>query len=90
VLSAPLIARCTRGGDDPGVRAFSRQQTEGNRVFDTDLQPSHPLDRAALRDRFAAVRRASEALAADLAPEDQAIQSMPDVSPTKWHLAHAT
>ncbi|HEY1796767.1 MAG TPA: ergothioneine biosynthesis protein EgtB [Stellaceae bacterium] len=49
-----------------------------------------PIDRAALHDRFVAVRRHSEALAASLTPEDQAIQSMPDVSPTKWHLAHVT
>ncbi len=41
-------------------------------------------------DRFGAVRAESEALAANLTPEDQAIQSMPDVSPTKWHLAHTT
>jgi ergothioneine biosynthesis protein EgtB len=47
-------------------------------------------DRVALRERFAAVRQQSEALAAALTPEDQVIQSMPDVSPTKWHLAHVT
>src|SRR6516164_8031314 len=39
---------------------------------------------------FEAVRRESEALTANLTPEDQSIQSMPDVSPTKWHLAHTT
>ncbi len=47
-------------------------------------------DRGFQRDRFDAVRRDSEALAANLTPEDQAIQSMPDVSPTKWHLAHTS
>ncbi len=41
-------------------------------------------------DRFGIVRGDSEALAVNLTPEDQAIQSMPDASPTKWHLAHTT
>jgi ergothioneine biosynthesis protein EgtB len=60
-------------------------------VFDTIAQPpTSPLARTDLADRFAAIRRDSEALAANLTPEDQAIQSMPDVSPTKWHLAHTT
>ena len=46
--------------------------------------------RAALGHRFAQIRRESEELAARLTPEDQSIQSMPDASPTKWHLAHTT
>lgn len=47
-------------------------------------------DSTTLVDRFNAVRRHSEAIAEPLEPEDMVVQSMPDVSPTKWHLAHTT
>ena len=40
--------------------------------------------------RYCDVRTRTEALAEPLSAEDQAIQSMPDVSPTKWHRAHTT
>jgi ergothioneine biosynthesis protein EgtB len=41
-------------------------------------------------DRYRAVREATTALAAPITAEDQLVQSMPDASPTKWHLAHTT
>ena len=45
---------------------------------------------AALSHRYREVREQSLALIAELQPEDTVVQSMPDVSPTKWHLAHVT
>jgi ergothioneine biosynthesis protein EgtB len=46
--------------------------------------------RQALQDRYREVRRISEALCRPLATEDYVVQSIPDVSPPKWHLAHTT
>jgi ergothioneine biosynthesis protein EgtB len=40
--------------------------------------------------RYQTVRAFTEHLAAPLSAEDQMIQTMPDVSPTKWHRAHVT
>ncbi|HEX3459937.1 MAG TPA: ergothioneine biosynthesis protein EgtB [Acidimicrobiales bacterium] len=46
------------------------------------------LDNTALTSRFLATRALTDSLAAPLSAEDQTVQSMPDVSPTKWHRAH--
>jgi ergothioneine biosynthesis protein EgtB len=49
-----------------------------------------PWDADALITRYDEVRAHTENLARPLSPEDQTVQSMPDVSPTKWHRAHVT
>jgi len=43
-----------------------------------------------LSARYRDVRDFSKLLTRDLEAEDCVVQSMPDVSPTKWHLAHTT
>ena len=43
-----------------------------------------------LSERYREVRATTERLATPLSAEDQVVQSMPDVSPTKWHRAHVT
>jgi ergothioneine biosynthesis protein EgtB len=43
-----------------------------------------------LQSAYEAVREQTMALCAPLLPEDFVVQSMPDASPAKWHLAHTT
>ena len=62
---------------DKTAAAPKRSQTESS--------PSEKL-----LARFHEVRNFSGRLSENLVPEDCVVQSMPEVSPTKWHLAHTT
>ena len=57
-------------------------------VRDFSAAPSARSQR--LIERFREVRDFSACLCRSLQPEDYVVQSMPDVSPTKWHLAHTS
>jgi ergothioneine biosynthesis protein EgtB len=46
--------------------------------------------RAELLEKYRSVRAMTESLCEPLETEDYVIQSMPDSSPTKWHLAHTS
>lgn len=47
-------------------------------------------DSDSLAANFTRVRQATETLCLPLEVEDYQIQTMPDVSPTKWHIAHVS
>jgi ergothioneine biosynthesis protein EgtB len=59
-------------------------QSDGNK------EESKSTRAARLIERFRQIRNLTTRLCRDLEPEDCVVQSMPDVSPTKWHLAHTT
>jgi ergothioneine biosynthesis protein EgtB len=43
-----------------------------------------------LKERYQQIRQRTESLCSPLEIEDYIVQSMPDVSPAKWHLAHTS
>jgi ergothioneine biosynthesis protein EgtB len=53
------------------------------------LNPA-PAQHTARSARYRSIRQTTLNLAAPLSVEDCALQSMPDASPVKWHLAHST
>jgi ergothioneine biosynthesis protein EgtB len=52
--------------------------------------PPSSTQNASLARRFQEIRNTSMRITEGLTAEDQMVQSMPDASPTKWHLAHTT
>ena len=61
-----------------------------NRAATTRRQPAASEKLRPLTEAYAAVRGLTLELCQSLAPEDMAVQSMPDTSPAKWHLAHTS
>ena len=59
-------------------------------AIDVRARGSAPAMGENLRSRYARIRAQSFNLAKPLSEEDCCVQSMPDASPVKWHLAHTT
>lgn len=59
-------------------------------MHEPSASSSATLDTVPLLDRFRQIRSFTEFLCEPLETEDYVVQTMPDVSPTKWHLAHTS
>lgn len=69
------------------------ERCRGSVVIDTTerkIVKSIDSRRESLKQRYCLVRHHTDQICQTLEPEDCVIQSMPDVSPTRWHLAHTT
>src|SRR5512142_621806 len=56
----------------------------------SSLHPPHPPLSRVWIERYDEVRNQTLKLVETLTPEDQMVQSMPEASPAKWHIAHTT
>src|SRR5690606_36167975 len=54
------------------------------------MQERLEIDRVGLVQRFTEIRGMSQRLCETLTAEDCCVQSMPEASPIRWHLAHTT
>src|ERR1700728_3318984 len=69
------------------VRASMKQVQAAVAFADSGLVETAAAN-TGLAGRFSAVRRRTVEICAPLTPEDMMVQSCPEASPAKWHLAH--
>src|SRR5690242_12643039 len=68
--------------DDEGARTMI--------VNRTDATPTTSQGVSGLASSYEEIRSLTEQLCAPLTIEDYGVQSMPEASPAKWHLAHTS
>ena len=69
---------------------LKRQPPNARHMTVSAIQSPQPSATESVAERYQRIRELSIELIAPLTPEDQVVQTIPEVSPTKWHLAHVT
>ncbi|HSH37622.1 MAG TPA: DinB family protein, partial [Chthoniobacterales bacterium] len=72
------------------MKAPDAQLVDGKTGTQSNGRKTAPDRAQSLVERYRQVRDFTSRLCRNLQPEDFVVQSCPDVSPTKWHLAHTT
>src|SRR3954454_7560357 len=69
---------------------ISRTQKKQGKTGAEDVSGRPAAEKLRLSEMYRSVREMTQSLTAGLSAEDCMVQSMPDASPVKWHLAHTT
>jgi len=72
------------------IDRFDPSAGAAHRAAPHRAEPHRDPSSGTLADRYRAVRTWTHALCEPLVTEDYVVRSMPDVSPTKWHIAHTS
>ena len=74
------------------MNTFAETLPSGSRSSNATgrTEETNPTSKSNLEQRYRRVRRFSGTLCETLEPEDCVVQTMPETSPTKWHLAHTS
>src|SRR5439155_15223713 len=86
----PASALLRRGKEEEREKTSQRGSQEIVTPFLALKDLSNVTERQKWAERYREIRAFSEELCKPLHAEDCVIQSMPDASPAKWHLAHTS
>jgi len=91
LLEKPQLRKNSENSTDSSVAANPRRRTAaGMYTRAVNSRASALPDPHLLTAIYEGLRNQTRALTVPLTVEDQCVQSMPDASPTKWHLAHTS
>src|SRR6202789_19909 len=92
-VQAPAVRRRkrSRNNNESHQNGLHSADAGGRAVSTTTFSRSSlAIPVAAILNRLTDVRRSTAALGEPLPPEDMMVQSCPEASPAKWHVAHTT
>src|SRR5579863_722966 len=87
-----MVPACIDIKPSPAALLYCASELGGRGIAMVTSSVGQPAGRMSntLAERFAEIREMSMRITKPFSAEDHMLQSMPDASPAKWHLAHTT